>query len=203
MLLAVIMGIITSKLYQYTHSGLSYSQSFALTVVFVCFIVAVVMMVIGNSLARAFALVGALSIIRFRTVVKDKKDTAYIFTALAFGMSSGTSNYFLALSAMSVFVVLTLYLHYVHFAKLNKSEFVLRLVCQASSQRNYDKLIEQLTSYSRLLHLESANDKSLQVVAYDIKLKADSDEQTLINMLSNLEEVVEVRVLAAKNNYEY
>ena len=50
-----------------------------LTTVFVTVIVAMVIMVIGNNLARAFALVGALSIIRFRTVVKDTKDTAYVF----------------------------------------------------------------------------------------------------------------------------
>ena len=66
-------------------------------------IVAIVMMVIGNNLARAFALVGALSIIRFRTVIKDTKDTAYVFLALAGGMAAGTSSYFLAITGV-VFV---------------------------------------------------------------------------------------------------
>ncbi len=79
MTLAFVLGIIISAVYRYTHKGLSYSQSFTLTIVFVTVVVAVVMMVIGSSLARAFALVGALSIIRFRTVVKDTKDTAYVF----------------------------------------------------------------------------------------------------------------------------
>ena len=55
-----------------------------------------VVMVIGNNLARAFALVGAMSIIRFRTVVKDTKDTAFVFFALASGLAAGTSSYFLA-----------------------------------------------------------------------------------------------------------
>ena len=70
-LLAIILGFIISVIYRETHKGLSYSQSFTLTILFVTVIVAVVMMVIGGSLARAFALVGALSIIRFRTVIKD------------------------------------------------------------------------------------------------------------------------------------
>ena len=95
-LLAIILGFIISVIYRETHKGLSYSQSFTLTILFVAVIVAVVMMVIGGSLARAFALVGALSIIRFRTVIKDTKDTAYVFLALAVGMAAGTSNYFLA-----------------------------------------------------------------------------------------------------------
>ena len=75
MLLAFILGLFISYIYKITHKGLSYSQSFMLTIVFVALIVSMVMMVIGNNLARAFALVGALTIIRFRTVIKDTKDT--------------------------------------------------------------------------------------------------------------------------------
>ena len=71
---AFLLGLFISYVYKKTHKGLSYSQSFMLTLVFVTIIVAIVMMIIGNNLARAFALVGALSIIRFRTVVKDTKD---------------------------------------------------------------------------------------------------------------------------------
>ena len=87
MSVALVIGILLSVVYRLTHTGLSYSQSFSQTVVFVSLIVAIVMMVIGGSLARAFALVGALSIIRFRTVLKDTKDMAYIFGALALGMA--------------------------------------------------------------------------------------------------------------------
>ena len=98
MILAFILGLVISYIYKITHKGLSYSQSFMLTIVFVALIVSMVMMVIGNNLARAFALVGALTIIRFRTVIKDTKDTAYVFLALASGMAAGTSSYFLAIS---------------------------------------------------------------------------------------------------------
>ena len=81
--LSFLLGMFVSFIYKITHKGLSYSQSFMLTNVFVAIIVCMVIMVIGNNLARAFALVGALSIIRFRTVVKDTKDTAFIFWSLA------------------------------------------------------------------------------------------------------------------------
>ena len=79
LVLSFILGVLISLIYKKTHKGLSYSQSFMVTNIFVAVIVCMVIMIIGNSLARAFALVGALSIIRFRTVVKDTKDTAYIF----------------------------------------------------------------------------------------------------------------------------
>ena len=93
LVLSFILGVLISLIYKKTHKGLSYSQSFMVTNIFVAVIVCMVIMIIGNSLARAFALVGALSIIRFRTVVKDTKDTAYIFWSLAAGMAAGTGSY--------------------------------------------------------------------------------------------------------------
>ena len=126
MSLAFAIGLFISYIYKITHKGLSYSQSFMLTIVFVTFIVAVVMMVIGNNLARAFALVGALSIIRFRTVIKDTKDTAYIFLGLAAGMAAGTSSYFLAISGALVFATIAIALHATNFGSFHKSELLLR-----------------------------------------------------------------------------
>ena len=92
-----ILGLFISFVYMKTHRGISYSQSFVHTLVFVNLIATVVMMVIGNNLARAFGLVGALSIIRFRTVVKDTKDTAYVFFSLVIGMAIGTGAYLIAI----------------------------------------------------------------------------------------------------------
>ena len=91
-----ILALAIAFTYRTTHRGLSYSQSFVLTLIFVTVITSMVVMVIGNNLARAFALVGAMSIIRFRTVVKDTKDTAFVFFALASGLAAGTSSYLLA-----------------------------------------------------------------------------------------------------------
>ena len=121
MSVALVIGILLSVVYRLTHTGLSYSQSFSQTVVFVSLIVAIVMMVIGGSLARAFALVGALSIIRFRTVLKDTKDMAYIFGALALGMAAGTSNYFLAGAGTIVVSILAFVLHRINFGAIYKS----------------------------------------------------------------------------------
>ena len=90
-----------------------------------------VMMVIGNNLARAFALVGALSIIRFRTVIKDTKDTAFIFLGLAAGMATGTSSYFLAFAGSLFFGLIALVLHATNYGSFYKSEFLLRFRAQA------------------------------------------------------------------------
>jgi hypothetical protein len=79
---AIAVGLALAIVYRSTHKGLSYSQSFLQTLVFVSLVVALVMMTVRNSLATAFTLVGAMSIIRFRTVVKDTR-TAFVFACRA------------------------------------------------------------------------------------------------------------------------
>ena len=126
LILSFVLGLIISVVYKHTHKGLSYSQSFMITNIFVAVIVCMVIMIIGNSLARAFALVGALSIIRFRTVVKDTKDTAYIFWSLAAGMASGTGSYFLAITGNIILSIIAFILFKTNFGSIVKSEFILQ-----------------------------------------------------------------------------
>ena len=126
LVIAFFLGFVISLIYKKTHKGLSYSQSFVLTNIFLAVIVSMVIMIIGNNLARAFALVGALSIIRFRTVVKDTKDTAFIFWSLAVGMASGTSSYFLAVSGTIIISLIALILNYTNYGSIFKSEFIIQ-----------------------------------------------------------------------------
>ena len=105
LILSFVLGVIISLVYKKTHKGLSYSQSFMITNIFIAVIVCMVIMIIGNNLARAFALVGALSIIRFRTVIKDTNDIAYIFWSLAAGMGAGTGSYFLSVAGTALLIV--------------------------------------------------------------------------------------------------
>ena len=94
LILSFFLGVLISFVYKKTHRGMSYSQSFMITNIFLSLIVCMVIMTIGNSIARAFALVGALSIIRFRTVIKDPKDIVFIFWSLATGMVCEQGNIF-------------------------------------------------------------------------------------------------------------
>ncbi len=204
MLLAVLLGFVITGVYRHTHKGLSYSQSFSLTILFVTLIVAVVMMVIGSSLARAFALVGALSIIRFRTVVKDTKDTAFVFAALAIGMAAGTSNYFLAVAASMVIAVLAIATHHFNYAALYKSEFILRFVVERSfGEDRYMGIIKQYARLAHLLHIEPAADGDLVKMTYDIHMKEDIDPAALTAELDKLDDISEVVMIAAKSDIDY
>ncbi|MFO7999020.1 MAG: DUF4956 domain-containing protein, partial [Bacteroidales bacterium] len=112
LIVALLCGVIISMVYRYTYKGLNYSASFAVSIVMLTMITSIVIMVIGNNLARAFGMVGAMSIIRFRTAVKDASDIMFIFFALTIGLACGVKLYAVALFGTvfisGVFIIMSL-----------------------------------------------------------------------------------------------
>ena len=103
LLLALALGGMVGIVYRLTHRGDSpATPSFIATIVLLCVIIAVVTQTIGESLGRAFTLVGALSIVRFRTVVEDTRDTAFVIFAVVVGMAAGMGNLWVALIGLGV-----------------------------------------------------------------------------------------------------
>jgi hypothetical protein len=92
LLLAGVLGFAVAWIYRRTRKSTDIVASFPTTLVLLCILIAMVTQVIGESVARAFSLVGALSIVRFRTVVRDTQDTAYVIFAVAVGMAVGAQN---------------------------------------------------------------------------------------------------------------
>lgn len=203
MLLAFVLGMIISYLYRMTHKGLSYSQSFVLTIIFITLITSSVIMVIGNNLARAFALVGALSIIRFRTVVKDTKDTSFVFLALAIGMASGTGSYFIAIYTTFFVCLIIWILHKFNYGILGGNEFILRFYSNRTVENEWQTLLKKMTQSMNLLHLEPTGDDTQIHFTYDISLKENHDAKDLISKLSNIEGVDEVVLVSSKSNIDY
>lgn len=205
LILSFIFGLIISLVYKYTHKGLSYSQSFMVTNVFVSVIVCMVIMIIGNNLARAFALVGALSIIRFRTVVKDTKDTAYIFWSLASGMATGTGSYFLAIAGNVILSLIAYIFFKTNYGSVIKSEFILQFRIKSGDNKvseNYNKVLSKFTKTQTLLSSESSEDDTIKV-SLDITMKDDLDQNNLIKEISSIKGLSEVVIIAAKTDIDY
>ncbi len=205
LLLAFILGVVISLVYKKTHKGLSYSQSFMITNIFICVITCMVIMIIGNNLARAFALVGALSIIRFRTVIKDTKDIAYIFWALAAGMGSGTGSYFLTIVGSIIILIIAFILFKTNYGSIYKTEFILQFRYLKSENKNpeYNNIIDQFTKTSTLLNAEPSGDEKTLKLTFDIVMKEDKDFNEFINKISEIDNLSEVSLTAAKNDIDY
>jgi hypothetical protein len=126
LLLAFILGQLAAWLYIYTHEGLSYSRAFVQSIVLLTVILCLGMMVIGNNIAIAFGLIGALAVIRFRNILKDTRDTSYIFFTLITGLATGTQRFQLALLGAVVFCAVALYLHWAQFGSRRTGDGYIR-----------------------------------------------------------------------------
>ena len=125
--LSVLLTLVIAKVYQVTHRGVSYSQSYIHSLFLMSLCTGVVMMIIGSNIARAFSLVGALSIIRFRTAVKDVRDTAYLFFAIVVGMGCGTGFFIQSITFTLVVSAILWGLHRTGYALKDETEEVLKI----------------------------------------------------------------------------
>jgi hypothetical protein len=107
-----------SQIYRLTHRGTGYSQSYNQSLILLGMVTTLIMIVIGSNIARAFSLVGALSIIRFRNAVKETRDVAFIFFIMAIAMACGTRFYTLALVATLVNCLAVYLMHISGFGQL-------------------------------------------------------------------------------------
>ncbi|MDD6203327.1 MAG: DUF4956 domain-containing protein [Lachnospiraceae bacterium] len=95
-LVAAVVGVVIFLSYRISHAGAAYSARFNVSLVMLTLVTTLVMNVIGNNIALSLGMVGALSIVRFRTAIKDPRDTAYIFWCIAVGICCGVSEYLIA-----------------------------------------------------------------------------------------------------------
>ena len=118
LLLGVFLGQVVAWVYMWTHTGVSYTRSFTQSLVLLTLVVSLVMFVIGNSIVTAFGLMGALAIIRFRNVLKDTRDTVYVFFSLVLGMALGSQRHLAALVGTVALLTVALYLYFTRFGSL-------------------------------------------------------------------------------------
>ena len=118
LLLAFVLGQIIAWTYAWTHSGLSYSRSFTQSLVLMTLVVSLVMFVIGNSIITAFGLIGALALIRFRNVLKDTRDTVFVFISLVVGMAVGSQRHLVAILGTATLLLAVWYMNITAFGLL-------------------------------------------------------------------------------------
>ena len=140
--LAFVLSMAVAKVYQVTYRGVSFSPAFMHTLVISGMVIAAVMVVIGSNIARAFSLVGALSIIRYRNAVKDPRDVAFIFLAMGVGMACGTGFYQIALLLTAIVTGAILLMYYTGFGEVGLSEKIVRL--QIPSVGNFEHLFDDV-----------------------------------------------------------
>lgn len=205
LLVALVLGIVIAKVYKRVHRGISYSESYAFSIVIVTMIVAFVMMVIGSNVARAFTLLGAFTIIRYRTAVKDPKDTAFIFLALVVGLGVGASDYELAVVGTLMIAAAALLLDKLNFGSLIKLEQVLYLTIEPKTidQNSLEIMLRGLFKEISIITVNfNSSNNSLQY-SYNVKLVKKNDQAGAIRKISTIKGVRDAEILASQQVVEF
>ena len=194
LLLAFVLGVFIVNIYRWTHANIP-QKSFTDTLIILCMLISVVMVIIGDSIARAFSLVGALSIIRFRTAIQDPRDIGFVFYALAAGMAVGAGNSSVGVLATFLIGLIILGIYHWHERFSNNGEFSLEfcLPPDPNFETVYRAVFDKHLIYERLLEKRI---KKAQLVELNFRVKLADPEKWLefYNELSNIANVTETKM---------
>lgn len=201
MVLSFVLSAFIGWIYKITHRGTSYTQSFVFTLVLNGMIVAVVMMIVGSNIARAFSLVGALSIIRFRNAVKETRDVGFIFFTMAIGMAIGTRFYLLAvIAAIVISLVILLMTRFNWYAREMASQILrIQIPNGAPFDTLFDKAFLKYTNTSELISVDSVHGGMMTDLTYSIGMKKSSQIQEFLAEIRNLNGDNKVTLIAGYN----
>lgn len=202
LLMAMVLGFTVSWIYRGTRAKQEVTRSFQTTLVLLAILIAMVTQVIGDSVARAFSLVGALSIVRFRTVVRDTQDTAYVIFAVVVGMAAGSTDPRVAvigICVVGVAALLTMPRERVAAVRAEVApEFLLSMRLTLGTE--LESLAPTLDRHVADRHLRSfgtvRQGATLEAV-YGVRLRADGSPTELVGALNQIEGVQSVGLAQA------
>lgn len=182
---ALGMGLIISLIYIFSDRTRRISTNFAITLVILPAIVAVVIMLVGSNVARAFSMAGAFTLVRYRSVPGDSKDITSVFFVMAIGLATGLGYIKFAIVITGLIGVVYLVLMLSGYAVMKVTEKTLKITIpeNLNFQGAFDDLFEEFTTKRSLERVRTTNLGSLYELTYIIMMKKDADEKKFIDEL--------------------
>ncbi|HEX6135324.1 MAG TPA: DUF4956 domain-containing protein [Longimicrobiales bacterium] len=186
--LSFFLCLVVAYFYRVTHQGISYSVAFVHTMVIMGVTVSIIMLIIGSNIARAFALVGALSIIRFRNAVKDSRDVAFIFITMAIGMAAGTGFYAAAVVFTLFITAMVYFLFRFDVGAIKTREVLLKVQLPEDADYHavFNDVFLRFVREHSLLSVESVRDGAVLEVVYSVELKRGADEREFLEQVRSV-----------------
>jgi len=197
LLAALLFGYLVAGIYLRSRRHESdIGPSFPMTLVLLSVLIAMVTQVIGNNVARAFSLVGTLAIVRFRTVVRDTRDTAYVIFAVVIGMAIGAADLWIAIIGLAIIALAALLIPLRASPVVMPEIYELRL--RVALGREPDsvaaELLGQYLASRALLAMSTSRPGVALDYSYEVQLKPGASAQALVQSLSMVEGLQEVRI---------
>ena len=203
-LLSFILSMTIAAVYRWTYHGLSYSRAFVHTLVLGSVAACVMIMAIGNNLARGLGILGTLAIVRFRTPIRDPRDIIFLFCSFGIGISAGAAVFSVAIHGTIAFCLVALYLHWSPFASRREYEGLLRFMLPSSSKARDElaALFHQYCQSADLVAMREAVQGDAIEFSYQVRLHDPSFQADLLDAVNRLPDITEVSLLMQRSTVE-
>lgn len=199
---ALGLGFLISLVYMYTHREDGYAKSFSNSLIMLPGIVAMIILLVGSNVARAFSLAGAFSLIRFRSAPGDSSDISYVFATVAIGLSCGMGYVGYAAIFAFVLIVVSLVLFKMNFGSDKQVRLGLKILIPEDMDYYgvFDNVFETYCNKAKLLKVRTKEFGSLYELNYSIIIKEEEKIKECVDKIraknGNLK--VEIIVLASE-----
>lgn len=184
-LAALILGLVMGIVYILSHRDSGYSQSFILTLVMLPAVVSIIILLVGNSVARAFSLAGAFSLIRFRSTPGEPFDIAFVFSSVAIGLACGIGYIGYAALFTLILGLAIILLKLFKFAAVKTQTMSLKVVVPEDLNVSHfiDDILNEYAVSWKEIKLKSVNFGSLFELSYHLELKEGVNQKEMLDKI--------------------
>lgn len=188
-LMAFLLSSVIALIYERTFQGFSYSRGLVQSMVLGSLVSCLLMIAIGDNIARGIGIVGSLAIIRFRTNLRDPRDLVFLFASLGVGVAAGVQSYATAFIGTTIFSLVVLVLYVSPFGTRRKHDGLVRFQLPAGPQAvaEVTTIMQNYTKNFVLVTMRNVAQGQVVDFAYQVKLAAPTDNQNLIQQLQAID----------------
>lgn len=177
LVIAFFASSVIALVYQRTHRGISYSNSFVESLILIGILSAVIIMILENNLIRALGILGIFTLVRFRSIIKDTKDAAYLIFTIVIGLAVGTANYPLGLASLAFLSGVIFLLTKYNFGSRIKEGFLLTLITQPGNDLgNLRNFFENYLNGYKILQIKTNKEEQVYFLSIRLKNKGQTSE---------------------------
>ena len=204
LLLCFVLTFIYAFVYQRTFSGFSYSRTFVQSMILGSIVTCMLIMAVGDSMARGIGVMGTLTLIRFRTLIREPRDTMFLFACLGTGIACGAGMITVAIGGTIVFTSIAFLLHIAPFSSRRNYEGMLRFTISkdADVKNEIDRLLMMLCESFTLVAMRKALQGEALEYSYHIRLRDSSYQKEVIVQIAEIKGVIDPTLIMQRSTVE-
>jgi len=200
---ALILGLVLSVVYMFTHRKTGYSASMPTTLIVLPIVVATVIMLVGSNYASAFALAGVFTLVRFRSEPGDPKDIAYIFASVAAGLCTGMGFILYAIIICVVLSAILLVINLTNFGEPRKTDLKIKILIpeDLNYEHAFDDIFEKHGVKAHLDKVRTADFGTIYELIYHLKVNKDFSQKAFIDDIRTRNGNLNIALTLSDNAY--